>query len=134
LSFRVIWQYMDRSIYCQMTLSAMNYLLFMVLTPISEKCLCQNWLKECFLYKYVHSCFPDWQSDDVSLWWPRNSDSYKVPDIIPCLHFTQISLLFWEVLLYNVLGICSLQSELSIIFSFPCRLYILCTLLYWLNI
>ena len=30
MSLRVIWQYMDRSIYCHMTLSAMNYLLFIV--------------------------------------------------------------------------------------------------------
>ena len=28
MSLRVIWQYMDRSIYCHMTLSAMNYLLY----------------------------------------------------------------------------------------------------------
>jgi len=28
MSLRVIWQYMDRSIYYHMTLSAMNYLLF----------------------------------------------------------------------------------------------------------
>ena len=28
MSLLVIWQYMDRSIYCHMTLSAMNYLLY----------------------------------------------------------------------------------------------------------
>ena len=28
MSLRVIWQYMDRSIYCHMTLSTMNYLLY----------------------------------------------------------------------------------------------------------
>ena len=28
MSLRVIWQYMEWSIYCHMTLSAMNYLLY----------------------------------------------------------------------------------------------------------
>jgi hypothetical protein len=32
MSLRVIWQYMDRSIYCHMILSAMNYLLYIKLT------------------------------------------------------------------------------------------------------
>ena len=30
MSLQVKWQYMDQSIYCHMTLSAMNYLLFIV--------------------------------------------------------------------------------------------------------
>ena len=34
MSLRVIWQYMDRSIYCPMTLSAMNYLLYTIISSV----------------------------------------------------------------------------------------------------
>ena len=39
MALRVIWQYMDRSIYCHMTLSAMNYLLYSIIRPIVMLCL-----------------------------------------------------------------------------------------------
>ena len=34
MSLRVIWQYMYRSIYCPMTLSAMNYLLYTIISSV----------------------------------------------------------------------------------------------------
>ena len=37
MSLRVIWQYMDRFIYCYMTLSAMNYLLYIKLNNIKKR-------------------------------------------------------------------------------------------------
>jgi hypothetical protein len=42
MSLRVIWQYMDRSIYCHMTLSAMNYLLYMMIFLYSETYLTEH--------------------------------------------------------------------------------------------
>ena len=37
MSLRVIWQYMDRFIYCYITLSAMNYLLYIKLNNIKKR-------------------------------------------------------------------------------------------------
>ena len=45
MSLRVIWQYMDRSIYCHMTLSAMHYLLYMY-----EKIYIQTWMNFCVYF------------------------------------------------------------------------------------
>ena len=46
---QVIWQYMDRSIYCHMTLSAMNYLLFVD--------LCIYIFRRYFLYLSRKRCY-----------------------------------------------------------------------------
>ena len=39
MSLRVIWQYMDRSIYCHMTLSATKYLLCIALQVVPTSCV-----------------------------------------------------------------------------------------------